>query len=298
MPRLKGPVPQVQAKEGPMPQLVKKRRSGWAVLAAGALVASLLAVAASPAGADPQEVDEPSNTGACVGDALAGGAFTDVSDEHAFVEAINCVAYYGITNGTGDGTTYSPNDDVTRAEMAVFIARAVKVAGGSLGSGSGDFSDIGDVWQEAQDAINGLGSMGMIPSGGEFRPDDVITRAEMATFLVGLLVETAPNVAIDQDGDIQIGVGGTADEPDDWFADARAAVPRDNDEEISALWELGVTKGASAVPGGQPQPNVLVTTYTHAITAFADLDDDPDGASYRRTQPARGVARAADCAQA
>ena len=51
MPHLKGPVPQAQAKEGPMPQLVKKRRSGWAVLAAGALIASLLAVAAAPAGA-------------------------------------------------------------------------------------------------------------------------------------------------------------------------------------------------------------------------------------------------------
>ena len=48
MPRLKGPVPQVQAKEGPMPQIVKKRRSGWAILAAGALVASLLAVGAGP----------------------------------------------------------------------------------------------------------------------------------------------------------------------------------------------------------------------------------------------------------
>ena len=51
MPRLKGPVPQVQAKEGPMPQLVKKRRSGWAVLAAAAMVASILAVGASPAAA-------------------------------------------------------------------------------------------------------------------------------------------------------------------------------------------------------------------------------------------------------
>ena len=56
MPHLKGPVPQAQAKEGPMPQLVKKRRSGWAVLAAGALVASLLAVGtanAGPGGAPP-----------------------------------------------------------------------------------------------------------------------------------------------------------------------------------------------------------------------------------------------------
>ena len=89
-----------------------------------------------------------------------------MSDEHAFKDAINCIAYYGITNGTGDGSTYSPNDDVTRAEMAVFIARAAKVAGVDVGMGSGGFSDIGDTWQEAQDAINGLASSGMIDSGG------------------------------------------------------------------------------------------------------------------------------------
>ena len=269
-----------------MPQLVKKRRSGWAVLAAGALIASLLAVGANPAGAArvDQDVDLPADTGACVGDAIADNMFTDVSDEHAFGDAINCVAYYGITNGNGDGSTYAPNSDVTRAQMAVFIARAAEVAGVSLGSGSGGYSDIGDIWQEAQDAINGLASKGMIPSGGEFRPGDAVTRAEMATFMVGLLVEGAPNVAIDQDGDIQIGIGGSAAEPADWFADARATVPRDNDEEISALYELGVTKGASAVPGGQSPPDVLVTTYLHAIL-FVDIDQNPDTPAVRIRNP-------------
>ena len=132
----------------------------------------------------------PADTSACVGDAIADNMFTDVSDDHAFGDAINCVAYYGITNGTGDGATYSPNSDVTRAQMAVFIARAAGVAGVDASApGSGGFSDIGDIWQEAQDAINGLASKGMIPSGGEFRPADAVTRAEMATFLVGLLVE-------------------------------------------------------------------------------------------------------------
>ena len=74
MPHLKGPVPQVQAKEGPMPQLVKKRRSGWAVLAAGALVASLFAVGASPAAAidEDSEQDHKATSMACLGDAVAG----------------------------------------------------------------------------------------------------------------------------------------------------------------------------------------------------------------------------------
>ena len=130
----------------------------------------------------------------------------------------------------------------------------------------------------------------MIPSGGEFRPADSVTRAEMATFMVGLLVEGAPNVAIDQDGDIQIGIGGTAAEPEDWFADARAAVPRDNDEEISALYELGVTKGASAVPGGTPPPDIVVTTYVYPIL-FADLDDN-DATPLNRFRSPQGTADA------
>ena len=247
MPHLKGPVPQAQAKEGPMPQLVKKRRSGWAVLAAGALVASLLAVGAGPAGAATDSADHEAATEACVGDALGDQMFTDVSDEHAFVDAINCIAYYGITNGTGDGSTFSPNDDVTRAQMAVFIARAAGVAGVDLNGAMGDeFDDVSDIWQEARDAINQLAENGMISSGGDFRPGDAITRAEMASFLVGLMAEVASNVTI-SNGQILLSSGdGTAAEADDYFGDARATLPRANDAEVSAIYELGITKGASA----------------------------------------------------
>ena len=75
MPRYVGPVPRAQAKEGSMPQLVKKRRSAWAVLAVAAMFASLLAVAASPVGAaevgsDDASPDIEAPTQACVGDAL------------------------------------------------------------------------------------------------------------------------------------------------------------------------------------------------------------------------------------
>ena len=220
------------------------------MLATGALVASLLAVGAGSAGADTDTVDNGPPTMACVGPALNDHMFTDVSDDHAFKDAINCVAYYGVTNGTGDGSTYSPNQEVTRAEMAVFIARAAEAAGVDLGDAmSAGFTDIGDVWAEAQDAINRLASKGMISSGGAFRPDDAITRAEMASFLVGLLVKATPNVDIPttgaNQGKIMLGTGSSAAEADDWFADSRAALPRSNDAEVSAIYELGVTKGAS-----------------------------------------------------
>ena len=258
------------------------------MLASGALIASLLAVGTAPAGGDPaglrvssnQHVDHPAGTSACVGDALDDHMFTDVSDAHAFGDAIDCIAYYGITNGTGDGSTFGPNDDVTRAQMAVFVARAADIAGVDVGSGSGGFSDIDDIWAEAQDAINGLASEGMIPSGGEFRPGDAITRAEMATFLVGLLVEASPMVTKDpQTADrneadrINLGPGGNRTDVrrSDWFADARVAVPSAVDTHISVLYELGVTRGAERTGRSVTPTHVLVTPSTHVYVGVTRL---------------------------
>ena len=213
------------------------------MLAAGALVASLLAVSASPVGAAQEKADHKATTSACVGDALDDQAYTDVSDGHAFRDAINCIAYYGITDGTGDGSTFSPNDDVTRAQMAVFLARAAGVAGVDLGDAKDQgFDDIGDLWQEAQDAINQLAGKGILPKGGSYRPDDAMTRAEMATALIGLL-DAAEAVDINNDGTIDLGDDGADDDADDYFADARALSPRTVDRAAAALFELGVTNG-------------------------------------------------------
>ena len=223
-----------------MIQTRKKSLPGRAVLAVGALVASVLAAGAVPAAAVTDRADHATRLSACVGDAAGDRMFSDVSAGHVFRDAINCVAYYGITRGTGDGSTYSPDQDVTRAQMAVFIARAAEVASVDFGPvRDAGFDDIDDAWAEAQDAINRLASKGMIASGGAFRPGDAITRAEMATFLIGLLVEAAPDVTRDSSGAILLGVAGSRSVADDRFPDASGA-------EIAAIYELGVTRGASA----------------------------------------------------
>ena len=224
-----------------MIQPMNKRRSGRAVLVVGALIASILAAAVVPAGAVTDRPDHTTPLSACVGDAAVDQLFADVSQGHVFRDAINCVAYYEITQGTGDGSTYSPEQDVSRAQMAVFIARAAKVAGVNLGPvGDGRFNDIDDIWAEAQNAINRLALKGMIPSGGAYRPSDDITRAEMASFLIGLLLEAAPNVSKDStSGAILLGQPGSRSQADDRFPDAGAA-------EIAAIYELDVTRGASA----------------------------------------------------
>ena len=252
---------------------MKKRHSGWAVLALAALVASVLAAGASPAAAVTDRADHTTRLSACVGDAVVDQLFADVSQGHAFRDAINCIAYYEITKGTGDGSTYSPNQDVTRAQMAVFIARAAEVAGVDLDDASdAGFTDIGGTWEEARDAINRIAGKGMIPSGGAFRPGDAITRAEMATFLVGLLAEAAPNVTKDSAGVIVLGEAGSTSVADDYFPDT-------NNAEISAIYELGVTKGASAADVQDDTEPPL------------DLNYEPDG-TVNRSRMAAFITRA------
>ena len=250
--------------------LAEKLRSTCAVLAAGALLASALA---APAAAVTDRADHTTRLSACVGDAAVDQLFADVSPGHVFSDAIDCIAYYEITQGAGDGSTYSPNQDVTRAEMAVFIARAAEVAGVDLGDVTdAGFTDVTDIWGEAQDAINQLASKGIIASGGAYRPHDAITRAEMATFLIGLLLEAAPDVTKDSSGALLLGVSGSRSVADDYFADA-------NNAEVSALYELGVTTGASAAE------------VQEAGVPPLDLNYEPDG-TVDRGQMAAFITRA------
>ena len=229
-----------------MPDLMRRRRSGWVVLAVCALTASLLAVGVTPATAVEEKADRLASTSACEGEAETDRMFTDVAEGHIFRDAINCLAYHGITVGTGDGTTFSPSRDVTRWHMALFIARAMKAAGVDLGAVvDAGFTDIGDAPAVSRDAINQLATNGVIPEAGTYRPNDPMTRADTAIFLVGFLNKAAPNVTITEDGVIVLGTGSAAAEADDHFADVRALSSPSVDRAAAALWELGVTTGTA-----------------------------------------------------
>ena len=240
-----------------MPQLVKKRRSGWALLAVSALVASLFAVGASPAhgdviGADDSEA-EASNKAtatACLGEARDDYGFTDLGSLEAAAVNINCLAYYGITVGkTAD--TFAPNDDVKRSEMALFLYRAAGLMGVDLMGGDmmADFGDVSELGEDRQNAIKALARNGILEGRGDmghFYPNADITRAEMAVALVALLDHT-PGAPVHKDKDTglyKLGAdAGGAMLPDDSFADARATQPRHIDNAISAAYELGITTG-------------------------------------------------------
>ena len=145
---------------------------------------------------------------------LGSGAdqgFTDISGESAAIQtAINQLKQLGVTNGT-TATTYSPADNVTREQMAMFIERtlALTVAGpGGEGAQTTygttkvshttltyNYTDIdaGGVTFEGHNAIAEiyhLGIPGHTSSITTFGPAGEINRGEMATWLTNALAHS------------------------------------------------------------------------------------------------------------
>ena len=245
-----------------MPQLVKKRRSGWAVLAATTLVASLLAVGAGPAAAldDDSKPNAPAATSACVGDAAADMMFPDVSEGHAFRGAINCLAYYGVTVGYSDGT-FRPNDDVARYQMVLFMERAAAAAGADAEAVVGDFAETGS---------------------------DPVNRGDMALLIARLLVasttaESAVNVTNNDDG--TFAVSGVDADDWDYFADSRGSQNRVHDSAASALYELGVAMG-TGMGNFSPSSSVSRGAMAAFITrALAHTSARPEGVTIQSHAP-------------
>ena len=50
--------------------------------------------------------------------------FTDVAPDAWYYDQVAALAASGITAGCGDGTTFCPHQQTTRAQMATFLARA------------------------------------------------------------------------------------------------------------------------------------------------------------------------------
>jgi hypothetical protein len=103
--------------------------------------------------------------------------------------AVGCIKYYGITKGT-TATTYSPYDNVTRWQMALFLTRMGVTAGITLPDGSEQgFTDISGYSAEIKTAVNQLKQLGITigKTATTYGPADNVTREEMALFISRLL---------------------------------------------------------------------------------------------------------------
>ena len=105
-------------------------------------------------------------------------AFSDVVPSATHGPAIVRLARMGIAGGFPDGS-FGPGGDVTRGQMATFLARSLQLEPGSPGA----FTDTaGTTHDLAIAAIVEAGIAGGF-SDGTFRPNAAVTRGQMATFL-------------------------------------------------------------------------------------------------------------------
>jgi hypothetical protein len=119
--------------------------------------------------------------------------FTDVDADHWAYDEIEIAARLGLIKGTGNGTAFSPDDLVTRAQMAIMMCRALGFFVGDTlaGTTANAYLLYKDVpkgyWAEG--AIVLVDWLGLMcgDTNGCFRPEEGATRAQAITVMARLL---------------------------------------------------------------------------------------------------------------
>jgi hypothetical protein len=108
-------------------------------------------------------------------------SFGDVSNSSYAKESIEVLASRSIIQGKSE-STFAPEADVTRAEFAVLLSRALNL---SKDNYKGTFSDVPTSLSWANSDIEAAFRAGIVKgSNGKFNPNDSITRQEMATMII------------------------------------------------------------------------------------------------------------------
>ncbi|WP_096200327.1 S-layer homology domain-containing protein [Bacillus sp. FJAT-45350] len=105
---------------------------------------------------------------------MAQSLYKDISSTYWAKDAIYELSYKGMVGGFKDGT-YRPDEQVTRAQSAVILARALGTEQGGIHPNPG-FSDVPNShW--AYDEISALVEEGVFARVNSFNPNDSLTRA-------------------------------------------------------------------------------------------------------------------------
>lgn len=122
-------------------------------------------------------------------EAEGSAAFSDVSADAYYADAVRWAAGKEIVTGNTDGT-FAPGKNVTREQMAVILYRYAQSKDSSIANGEYaelEFSDAREVSEYAQEAMRWCASSGIITgSNGQADPSGSATRAQVAAILVRL----------------------------------------------------------------------------------------------------------------
>ena len=235
--------------------------------------------ASSTAAATPFVVhaaNDPATFSACPPGIAPPAGFTDTNSTD-----VDCIRYYGITNGT-TATTYSPYDTVTRWQMALFLTRMAAPAGVTLGSGADQgFVDITGKSSEIQTAINQIKQLGITvgKTATTFAPDDNVTREEMALFISRFLT----NATVGPGGNTELGSGSSApliiksNDTDHNFTDLGNLALWETQTSVTNLWNLGVTDVQAVTTYEPTVPMTRRSMATFITNALAHTNARPSG---------------------
>ena len=148
-------------------------------------------------------------------------AFCDVPSGKWYFKSVEAVAAAGIADGRPD-RSYGPLDGVSRAEMAAFLVKALGET--PTTPTAAPFPDVAvSKWHAGYiDRLKQLGYVTGRPD-GTYGPDDTVTRAEAAAFLIKALGETPTTPTADPFTDVPSNT---------WYAGY-----------VDRLKELGLTTG-------------------------------------------------------
>ena len=144
---------------------------------------------------DDQPVTPPVDPGPVILGPDETGVDCRVAQPHPMVDvpltsfgydSVGCIFALGITRGTS-ATTYSPNDFVTREQMAAFVERFYEMITGKECTGSHPFVDVA-VSSFAFESIGCISALGITTgtSPTTYDPKAVVTRDQMASFVARL----------------------------------------------------------------------------------------------------------------
>lgn len=182
------------------------------------------------------------------------GTFTD-DDQSVHQNNIEALAAAGITKGCNPpaNNRFCPNDSITRAEAATFLARALNLPD----DGNDHFND--DNGHVLESGINKVAAAGITlgcnpPANTRFCPDRTLTRAEFAAFIgrARSLPATSTNYFVDDNGHVL----------ESW---------------INRIAEAGITLGCNPPTNDRYCPNRLLTRSETAslLTRALDLPQQP-----------------------
>ena len=195
------------------------------------------------------------------------GRFPDVAAGDVHAAAIDCLVWWQVAGGFGDGR-FVGSQDVTRGQMARFVATSILATGTRLPAPAGTFPDAATtVHRRPIERLAAAGVVGGFDD-GRFRAGAPVTRGQMATFLVGVLDQL----------DVPPGGGDTGG-----FTDVAGTT------HVAAIERAAALGLATGFDDGTFRPGALVTRAQMASFLARTLD-----AAVRAGTPVRAAAAAVD----